>query len=97
MHHSSRLIPAMPKQILLAVFNPRPGEAKMELGRRKVLNPFSDTSCMIAQMKDFVWLEESRFQLPMSMIVKWIWPKKAKFDMLIKDILEPRQMDMMEP
>ncbi len=33
----------------------------------------------------------------MSIIAKWIWPKKAKFDMLIKDILEPRQMDMMEP
>ena len=52
---------------------------------------------MIAQMKNFVWLEESRLQLPMSIIAKWIWPKKAKFDMLIKDILEPRQMDMMEP
>ena len=97
MHHSSRLIPAMPKQILLAVFNPRPGEAKMELGRRKELNPFSDTSCMIALMKNFVWLDESRLQLPMSMIVKWIWPKKAKFDMLIKDMMEPRQKDMMQP
>ncbi len=33
----------------------------------------------------------------MSMIVNWIWPKKAKFDMLIKDMMEPRQKDIMGP
>ncbi len=71
-----------------------PGHAKADTPRGI---EFSDTSCMIAQMKNFVWLEESRLQLPMSMIVKWIWPKKAKFDMLIKDMMEPRQKDIMQP
>ena len=51
----------MPKQILLALLNPRPGEAKMELGRRKELyksffgyklhDCMDDKFCLIRRIK----------------------------------------------
>ena len=44
-------------QILLAAMRPKPGEVKMERGRRKELNPFSAISCMMPWMRNLVWLE----------------------------------------
>ena len=90
--------PAMLKQTPFAAMKPRPDEAKMVLGRRKEPSPYSDTSCMIAWMDDLVWLEGSRSLLPMS--IGWsggFGQKKVRFGIQIRDILEPRQKDMMQP
>ena len=35
------------------------------------------------------WLEELRLQPRMFTIVKLIWPKMARFDMLIRDMMLP--------
>jgi IS5 family transposase len=74
-----------------------PGHAKMENGRRREPNPISVISFMVLWTKIAVLFDELRLRLLMFMIARWIWPMKAKFVMLIKDIPEPRQRDTMLP